>query len=78
VVRPDEANNVVTTSDVTDEEDVTRTFVNPLATELTVKRSFNQPGRVYTLTMYAQNMHNKDDDATMTWKVSPVCVREEK
>ncbi len=47
----------------------TSTFDVAVETELVLKRSFSVTGKHYVVTMLAENMHQEDDRATMTWRV---------
>ena len=41
-----------------------------METVLEIKRKFTKPGIDYTLVMNSYNMHNEEDTATLTWKIT--------
>ncbi len=50
----------------------------PFATELELQRTFTSPGKIYTIVMRAQNLHEEGDVSIFTWKVmcgSPVIAQ---
>jgi hypothetical protein len=51
------------------QEQFNKEFIKPLPTELEMTRTFTVPGLRYQIEMQAENMHNPDDLATMTWLI---------
>ena len=46
-----------------------KAYIKPLPTVLEITRTFPKPGTQYHLTLEAQNMHDSDDTASMTWVI---------
>ena len=42
-------------------------YVSPLKTDLELKRTFAIAGKSYKIVLIANNMHNQEDNAKMTW-----------
>lgn len=42
-------------------------YVSPLQTDLELKRTFSIAGKSYKIVLIANNMHNQEDNAKMTW-----------
>lgn len=45
----------------------TNEFTAPLSTQLILKRTFDTPGKTYTIKLKAQNLHTKGDVSILTW-----------
>ncbi len=67
VKRESETGTAVTAAD--DESDASATYTEAVETELVIRRTFNTTGKVFSLRLTAENMHDEGDVATMTWLV---------
>ena len=69
--RPEETGGAAAATDTFTEDEGTSTYsaqyTLALETEILMKRTFTAPGTEYLLIMRAENMHNENDTALMTW-----------